>query len=118
MNALVKNLTKFIENVLQLYAPLPFELTADLHTLNAFLRSYSEVEEKLLEGFVNRLTEKLEQKKKQNSSKDILLTNNSEQFDHILKHYSSCNFRYPQLKLNLEESNSELNATCNLLQEN
>lgn len=56
MNVLLKNLTKFIENVLDLYAPLPFELTADLHTLNAFLRSYSEIEEKLLEGFVNRLT--------------------------------------------------------------
>jgi hypothetical protein len=59
MKPLLHHLTKFIGTALELYAPLPFEFTADLHTLNAYLRSYTENEEKLLEGFVNRLSEKL-----------------------------------------------------------
>ncbi len=60
MKCLLRNLTKFIGTVLELYAPLPFEFTADLHTLNAHLRSYSESEEKLLESFVDRLADKLD----------------------------------------------------------
>lgn len=59
MKPLLRHLTKFVETALELYAPLPFDFTADLHTLNAYLRSYSEAEEKLLGGFVNRLAEKL-----------------------------------------------------------
>lgn len=62
MKPLLRHLTRFVETALELYAPLPFDFTADLHTLNAYLRSYSEGEEKLLEGFVNRLVDKLKEK--------------------------------------------------------
>ena len=58
MNALLGHLTKYISTITELYE-LPFELVADLHTLNAYLKSYSQNEEKLLEGFVNRQVDKL-----------------------------------------------------------
>ena len=40
MNQLLGHLTKFINTVIELY-PLPFELVTDLHTLNAYLKSYN-----------------------------------------------------------------------------
>lgn len=63
MNNLLSNLTKFISTTIELYQ-LPYELTNDLHTLNAYLRSYTPSEEALLEGFVNRQVQKLEEKLK------------------------------------------------------
>lgn len=44
MKPLLHNLSRFVTAALDLYAPLPFDFTADLHTLNAYLRSYSESE--------------------------------------------------------------------------
>ena len=41
MKALLSNLSKFISVSLEIYSPLPFEFTSDLHTLNAYLRTYS-----------------------------------------------------------------------------
>lgn len=116
MKSLLRNLTKFVETTLELYAPLPFEFTADLHTLNAYLRSYSESEEKLLEGFVNRLVEKLEEKTRSLAVKETQPTSANESFDNALRHYSSCTFKYPELRLNLEGAD-ELNITYNTLRD-
>ena len=41
MNSLLSNISRFISTIVELY-PLPFELTTDLHTLNAYLKTYSE----------------------------------------------------------------------------
>jgi hypothetical protein len=62
MQGLLSNLNRFVSTLLELYCPLPFELVADLHTLNAYLRNYSQNEEKLFEAFVNRTADKLEKK--------------------------------------------------------
>ena len=61
MNSLLGNLTKFISTITELYT-LPYELVTDLHTLNAYLRSYTERDEKMLEGFVGHTVLKLEEK--------------------------------------------------------
>ena len=47
MNSLLSSLTKFLTATMELYQ-LPYELTTDLHTLNAYLKSYTPAEETLL----------------------------------------------------------------------
>ena len=42
-----------------MYAPLPYEFTIDLDTLNAYLKNYEQKQQEMLEGFVNRLASKL-----------------------------------------------------------
>jgi len=42
MKGLINNLTRFINISLELYAPLPYEFTIDLHTLNAYLKDYEQ----------------------------------------------------------------------------
>ena len=59
MNGLINNLTRFINISLEMYAPLPYEFTIDLHTLNAYLKNYEQKQQEMLEGFVNRLASKL-----------------------------------------------------------
>ena len=75
MQSLLDNTTKFISTVLELYYPLPFELATDLHTLNAYLRTYKQSEELLLTGFVNRVSEKLSNKLKEKIKIDKLTQN-------------------------------------------
>lgn len=80
MNPLLINIRKFISTVIELY-PLPFDLTTDLHTLNAYLKTYSESEELLLEGFVSRQVQKLNSKLKINDSKGSISVFNEELCD-------------------------------------
>jgi len=40
MNNLLSNISRFITTIMELYQ-LPYQLTTDLHTLNAYIKSYS-----------------------------------------------------------------------------
>jgi len=73
MNDLLGHLSQFIKTTLELY-PLPYELVTDLHTLNAYLKSYSPQEEVLLEAFVNRQVDKLRHKMRRSDEKETIST--------------------------------------------
>ena len=54
MERLIDNLTTFIDAITELYQ-LPTQLTADFHTLNTYLKSYSRDDGYLLSNFVEKL---------------------------------------------------------------
>lgn len=58
MNQLLQSVTKFIQTILEAYS-LPHELTADLLTLNTYLKAYDQNQDSLSD-FVQRVAKRLE----------------------------------------------------------
>jgi hypothetical protein len=69
MESLLDNMTTFISTIIDLY-PLPYELNADLLTLNTYLKSYNKNEDHLLSNFVKRQVQKLTSKTDRESFKE------------------------------------------------
>lgn len=100
MNALLNSLTKFINTIIDLY-PLPNDLTSDLQTLNAYLKSYTPQEQHLLESFVNHQVEKLAFRTKKITQKDS--SNFLSVKDQIeAPKRQKENVKYPQLKFDFK----------------